>query len=105
MLGVRRAGGPLDVGARAGAGIDELLGLQTLEGGLVERQAFGLHDGAIVPLEPEPVQIGARFLGSAGLDARRIDVLDAQDDAAILGSSAMARENSVLASAGRFSPA
>ena len=80
MLGVRCAGGPFDVGARAGAGIDELASFELFKGLPVTGQPLRLNERDVVPVEPEPAQVGARLLGGPGLDARRIDVLDAQDN-------------------------
>src|SRR5262245_40411897 len=34
----------------------------------------------MIPVQSEPTQIFNRFLGSAGLDARRVDIFHAQND-------------------------
>src|SRR2546430_11490970 len=49
----------LDIAARAGAGIDELLSLQSIKSGLIVRQSLRLHDGFAVPVETEPAQVVA----------------------------------------------
>ena len=82
MVRMGSAGGPLDIGARAGARIDEFPGLQLRESRFVERQPLRLHDGAGVPVEVKPVQIVAGLLRRPRFDARRINVFDSQDQAA-----------------------
>ncbi len=78
MVRVRGARGRRDVGPRAGAGVNEFLSLQFLQGDLVEREPFGLNDDFAVPVEAEPAEVFECLLRGAGLDPRRIDVFDSQ---------------------------
>ena len=52
--------------------------MQPCQGGFVERQASGLHDGAFIPVQSQPAQIVQCLFGGSRLDARRIEILDAQ---------------------------
>src|SRR5439155_24858231 len=79
-LGVRRTGRLLDVRPRAGARVDEFLFLQPPECGFVEGDALSLHHRTVVPVQPEPAEVGERLVGRPGFDPRRVDVLDPQDD-------------------------
>ena len=87
MLGMGSAGRAVDVGARAGAGIDELAPLQLGEGRLVDRKPIGLNDRPLVPGEAEPVEVVEELLTCLELDPRRIDVLDPQDELRVLPTS------------------
>src|SRR5436853_70691 len=57
-----------------------------MECGGVKREALRLHDGALVPVETEPAEIGNGALGGTGLDARGVDVLDPERQAPLAGA-------------------
>src|SRR5439155_24323153 len=80
--GVRRAGRSLDVRPAAGTGIDQLLVLKKAQCGFIEGQAIALKNRAFVPVQSEPAQIIESALSRAWLDSRRVNVFDAQHDAA-----------------------
>src|SRR4051812_33193881 len=85
---MRRTGGSFDVAARAGTGIDQFALAQANQGVFIERQPLRLDDWLSVPVEAEPAQVFEGLFGGAGFDARRVNVLDAQDKSAILGTRA-----------------
>ena len=84
---VRRlgAGGDLgsDPGAGAETGIDELLALQPVQGVGIEVEPLGLVDDLPVPFEPEPEQILEDGVDMLGAGTAGIDILDAQQEAAV----------------------
>src|SRR5262249_8781037 len=84
VFGMRGARGAVDVGSRAGAGIDELAPFQVREGGLVYREPIRLHDRPFVPVEPEPAEVVEDLLGRLRLHARRVDVFDAEEQLRVL---------------------
>ncbi len=73
-------GGLLDVGPCAGAGIDKFSGFKPGQGGFVMGKPFGLDDRVAVPIQAEPAEVSQGLLGGAGFDARRVDVLDPEND-------------------------
>src|SRR6516225_8779358 len=90
VLRMRRARGALDLGPRAGAGIDQLRRLEPLELGLVERTALRLdircippaQVRALVPVEAEPAQVDEDLSPGGVADARCVQVLDPENDLA-----------------------
>ena len=81
----------LDVAARADAGIGAALFAQEVEGGAVDRLAFGLHV-FLVPVEAEPLQVFDGLGRRAGLVFRMVEVFHAEDDLAVLRPGAQPRD-------------
>lgn len=50
------------------------------------REAFGLANGRVVPLDPEPGQVVFDFLVKLGAHAGVIDVLEAEEEATAIAS-------------------
>jgi hypothetical protein len=68
-----------DVRASAKASIDEATGLESVQGGSVVREVFGLTADRRWPGEPEPRQILADRGFEGGPAARLVDVFDAKE--------------------------
>ncbi len=72
---------PLNVGARAEAGVEQAASGQGIERGGVVGHVFGLHPYLTVPGEPEPGQVLADRAGELGAAAAGVDILQAQEEA------------------------
>jgi len=90
MWGARGGG---DVLAAAETGIDETVGFQAFEGGGVIGEAIGLPTHRLFPVEAEPVEVVEDRALEFRLAARAVDVLDAEQEAAVSGAGrAMAEQ-------------
>ncbi len=89
FLGMRGAGGPLDVGSRTGARVNALGGFESIERCFVERRSLRLNVrrpwpsdiGPLIPLEAQPAQVEQRPFPGLVTSPRGIEVLDSKDHA------------------------
>ncbi len=85
-MGGGDAGG--DIGAGAETGIEQAVGAQPIQRGVVSRQPVRLEHDLAVPGQPQPVQVAQDRIDMFGPAARAVDILDPQQEA----SAARARE-------------
>lgn len=100
MIAFLRGGGRgLDLGAGEVAGVDEALVREGLHRGDMGRGLVGLDDGADVPVDAEPGEEVDGEVDHAGLDARGVEVLDAEEDvpAALAGDGPVDEEGAGVA--------
>lgn len=79
---VRGRGGGGDVGAGTGARVEQAHCREAIEGVAVILQVLGLEANRCFPLKAEPAQIFLDGGGVIGAAAGRVDVLDAEEEAA-----------------------
>src|SRR6185312_2523505 len=77
---MRGAGGAFDISPRAGARINAIALHELIERFKIISDPLGRYDRSLIPIESQPLQIETGLLIRPLLDARRIDVLDAQHD-------------------------
>jgi len=84
MLQMWGTGGTFDIAARTATRIDQLRCHEVLKSSTIKRQALRLDDWTFIPIQAKPLQVAYCLLVRPLLDARRIDVLNAQHHSAAL---------------------